>query len=396
MEDYAIFNEMQNLKNKRVIMFIEDDEDFIINNLIDSDFELIPIRFSYDLSCFSKIYIDKTKELFTYYYNSSNSYNNELLCLKKHFIHFQRFPFIAYIPLKNKYFTIIQMLKDLKVECVYDKTLFINKINNNQKLVLIDNDDTIKRSDGTISQRTKEAILRNKRHGNIIVICTSRPRYQAIEVMKEVGADSIVISSNGSEIYDTGNDKIINSLYIDKSEVFKFIEYAYLNDIRLILTAEGCEYVTKEVRNPKQILLIQYDYFNQLKDVNIKQCMFIDKKYKDIYRLKEIILKNRKVCIADEIREDDPYEKKWFSLANSSASKGNALVKLADYLEFPIKNTVAIGNGKNDISMFDNCGFSVAVANSDKFIKEQVNYITASNDKDGVAIFLENIDDYML
>ena len=51
MEDYDVFNEMQNLKNKRVVMFIEDDEDFIINNLIDSDFELIPIRLSYDLSC---------------------------------------------------------------------------------------------------------------------------------------------------------------------------------------------------------------------------------------------------------------------------------------------------------------------------------------------------------
>ena len=76
MEDYDVFGEMQNLKEKKVVAFIEDDEDFIVNNLINSDIELISIRFSYDLSCFSKPYIEQTKMLFTYYFNKDNTFNN--------------------------------------------------------------------------------------------------------------------------------------------------------------------------------------------------------------------------------------------------------------------------------------------------------------------------------
>ena len=74
MEDYDVFNEMQNINDKNTIIIIEDDEKFIIQNLLDSSFEIIPIRFNYDLSCFSNNYIDKTKKLFTYYYNENNSY----------------------------------------------------------------------------------------------------------------------------------------------------------------------------------------------------------------------------------------------------------------------------------------------------------------------------------
>ena len=60
-------------------------EHFIIN-LLNSNIEVMPIRYSYDLSCFSSEYIELTKSLFTYYYTEENSYDNELLRLKKHYI----------------------------------------------------------------------------------------------------------------------------------------------------------------------------------------------------------------------------------------------------------------------------------------------------------------------
>ena len=264
MEDYDVFGEMQNLKDKQVVAFIEDDEDFIVNHLINSDNELIPIRLSYDLSCFSKPYVEKTKKLFTYYFNKDNTFNNELLRLKKHFVHFQRFPFIVYIPLDSKYYTLIQMMNELGIECVHDKNLFISKINNNKKMILIDNDDTLTRSDGTISQRTKKAIKDNKKNGNVIIICTSRPRYQAIEVAKKAGTTDIVISSNGAEIYDTSTNEIIYGLYIEKNEVLNFVKCAYSNDVRLVLSTGNTDYVTKEVRNTNQILIDKSNYNNQL------------------------------------------------------------------------------------------------------------------------------------
>ena len=389
MEDYDVFNEMQNVKDRSVIAIIEDDENFIIKNLIDSGLEIIPIRFSYDLSCFSNEYIDKTKELFIYYYNKDNSYENESLRLKKHFVHYQRKPFIAYIPNDNKYSRLKKMLSEMGINCASNKKQLTSMLN--KKIIFIDSDDTLKKTDGTISDRVKKAIKENRRIGNIIIICTARPRYQTLDIMKESGADSIIISSNGSEIYDANNKKIIFNSFVDKELVNYLVEYAFLKDIRLILTMENSEYVTKEIRNPSQRLLSNTNYIEELKKCNVKQCMFIDKNIDEIFEIKNLLSKNDKLHIVDEISEDSMYEEKWFSVANSGCSKGNALRTISRYLNIPVKNTIAIGNDKNDISMFEAAGLSVAVDNAPDDIKNKVDCITLSNDEDGVALFLESL-----
>lgn len=50
-----------------------------------------------------------------------------------------------------------------------------------------------------------------------------------------------------------------------------------------------------------------------------------------------------------------------------------------------------VRNDKNDISMFEEAGISVAVANASDDIKNKADYVTLSNDEDGVAIFLDKL-----
>ena len=114
----------------------------------------------------------------------------------------------------------------------------------------------------------------------------------------------------------------------------------------------------------------------------------------EIYKIKGILSNDNKLHIVDEINENSSYEEKWFSVSNSNCSKGNALKIVSKYLNIPIKNTIAIGNDKNDIPMFEVAGLSVAVANASDDIKSKVNHITLSNDEDGVAIFLETLIKY--
>ena len=390
MEDYDVFNEMQNLNDRQVIAIIEDDEEFVAQKLFSlNSVEVMPIRYNYDLSNFADDYIEKTKALFTYYYNENNSYENEMLKLKKHFIHYQRKPKYAYIPNVDKYKNLKKMLINLGVKCISDKKQLLFEAN--RKLILIDSDDTLKKSDGTISERSKKAIRDNRKAGNIVVICTARPRYQTLEVMRDSDANCIVVSSNGAEIYDSRKEQVLFNSFIDKNLVIKLVEDAFVNDIRLILTTENIEYVTKEVRNPKQVLLINADYVNVLSECDIKQCMFIDEKKDKIYMEKEVISHFNELHIVDEISENSSYYEKWFSVSNVRCSKGNALKFLSDYLNIPIENTIAIGNDKNDISMFEVAGLSVAVDNASDDIKSKVDYITLSNDEDGVAVFLEEI-----
>lgn len=390
MEDYDVFNEMQNVKDRITIIVIEDDENFVNLNLLDSNIEAMPIRFSYDLSNFSDSYIDKTKNWFIFYYDEKNNYENELLRLKKHFVHYQRKPIIAYVPRDSRYLELEKMFDEIGIRCVSDKEQLI-EIVKNKKIIFIDSDGTLRDSSGVISERVKKAIQENIKKGNKIIISTSRPRYQIIKVVEEVLADDIVISSNGSEIYDSKNKRIIFNSFIEYDELIKLVEYAYLKDIRLILTMDDYDYVTKDIRNSNQKLLNKNDYKNELINCNVKQCMFIDKNSNEIFKLKDILSKNDKLNIVDESNEKSKCCEKWFSIVNSNCSKGNAIKILIKYLNVPIENTIAIGNDKNDISMFEVAGLSVAVANASEDIKNKVDYITLSNDEDGVALFLESL-----
>ena len=390
MEDYDVFNEMQNVKDRITIIVIEDDENFVNLNLLDSNIELMPIRFSYDLSNFSDSYIDKTKNWFIFYYDEKNNYENELLRLKKHFVHYQRKPIIAYVPRNSRYLELEKMFDEIGIRCVSDKEQLI-EIVKNKKIIFIDSDGTLRDSNGKVSERIKKVIQENRKKGNKIIISTSRPRYQIIKVVEEVLADDIVISSNGSEIYDSKNKRIIFNSFIEYDELIKLVEYAYLKDIRLILTMDDYDYVTKDIRNSNQKLLNKNDYKNELINCNVKQCMFIDKNSNEIFKLKDILSKNDKLNIVDESNEKSKCCEKWFSIVNSNCSKGNAIKILIKYLNVPIENTIAIGNDKNDISMFEVAGLSVAVANASEDIKNKVDYITLSNDEDGVALFLESL-----
>ena len=56
-----------------------------------------------------------------------------------------------------------------------------------------------------------------------------------------------------------------------------------------------------------------------------------------------------------------------------------------------LKNTIAIGDDYNDVSMFKIAGYSVVMQNANNEVKKYADYITLSNEENGVAVFLEKL-----
>ena len=260
-----------------------------------------------------------------------------------------------------------------------------------KKIIYIDCDGTLKNDKGEISERTKKAINQFTQAGNYIVLCTGQPRYFAEKISKEIGCESFFISSNGSEIYNNIEGRIIKIISVDNADFIRIYEYAEKNDIRIVAVSTDKEFVTKEIRNKNQYMLpnnlIDLEIF--LTHNKIKQIMLISSDNKKISRAKsELINKTDSITILNQsTNEKEP----WVAFGNSKVSKGEAIKELTTYLGETINNTIAIGNGYNDISMFEVAGKSVAMENAENDIKNRVDIITASNNDDGVAIFLENI-----
>lgn len=72
-------------------------------------------------------------------------------------------------------------------------------------------------------------------------------------------------------------------------------------------------------------------------------------------------------------------------------SKGQALKKLSNICTIKSSEIMAIGDGENDIPLFDFAGIAVAMGNGTVRAKQHADYVTADNDTDGVAAAIEKL-----
>ncbi len=254
-------------------------------------------------------------------------------------------------------------------------------------LIAIDSDGTLRRSDGTIGIRSKIIMKCLREKGHVVVICTARPRYHTLKISKEVYASPYLISSNGTEVYDAFSNQIVYQTFLSKSCCKRILNDTLRLGLRSLFVCENTEYCTQFTRNENQILLNDHNY-QELFSQKVKQIMIIGKQKELIKEYKEKI---KNVYHFNIVDASSSGEEAWFSIISKRASKGIALEKLASYLKIPMKNTIAIGNDNNDLSMFEKANFSVAVANAIDSVKEKASTTTLSNDEDGVAVFLETL-----
>jgi Predicted hydrolases of the HAD superfamily len=74
-----------------------------------------------------------------------------------------------------------------------------------------------------------------------------------------------------------------------------------------------------------------------------------------------------------------------FDVMPKGTTKGNALLRLADYLEIPASHTFAIGDNENDVSMIAAAKYGIAMGNATEGAKKAAYYITANYDSLGFA-----------
>lgn len=74
---------------------------------------------------------------------------------------------------------------------------------------------------------------------------------------------------------------------------------------------------------------------------------------------------------------------------SKDASKGRALAELARHLNIRKEEIACIGDGENDLSMFEAAGLRIAMGNAVEDLKKQADYVTDSNARDGAAKAVE-------
>lgn len=73
------------------------------------------------------------------------------------------------------------------------------------------------------------------------------------------------------------------------------------------------------------------------------------------------------------------------------ATKGEGILRLAKHLGIEPEETMGIGDGGNDVTMIQMTGIGVAMGNAEEGLKELADYVTDTNDEDGVALAIEKL-----
>lgn len=250
------------------------------------------------------------------------------------------------------------------------------------KLILLDLDYTLLKSDRTVSERTIKALATCQSKGIKIGFSTSRGTTN-IQQYVDLLHPEVVICNAGACVYY--NNQLIHSQTFTLEQSKALFASAYeLGGDRLEMTCDtpGVLYWNrKEDKSDQYMPDAAYDDF---KDFNIplfKVCI----QTTDEKLVKQIVDRVGNDCCDYLLFSDIP----WFKISPKSCTKENAIHFLSDYLKIPTEKMAAFGDDFSDMGMLKLCGIGVAMANAIPQVKEIAKYHTLSNDEEGVADFIE-------
>lgn len=263
------------------------------------------------------------------------------------------------------------------------------------KMVCIDMDGTLLNSKKKVTDETKRVLIEAKKRGVTVAISTGRIYNNAAFYSKYIGLDAPVIaangaiikSANGEEIYKgiigyetsikvlevlkkykmTPNFHTHNSIYcggpLEKFFIYFFITRGIPADYKVNL------YSIKKDQWKKVLLDNQSE---------ILKCICVHRNKKVVQMAKDELRKIKGI----EISSSNSFN---IEVNAEGVCKGNGASILGKKMGIKKEEIICIGDNENDLSMIEYAGLGVAMGNAPQYIKNKANYVTASNNEDGVA-----------
>ena len=262
------------------------------------------------------------------------------------------------------------------------------------RAIALDLDGTLTNHDKVVTQKTREALLQAEAEGVVIILASGRPTYgiepvaECLELDKRGG---YILSYNGGNIVNakTGEklfaqflpDEMIPILYrYAKEKNHALLGYAG-NEI--ITEMPDDPYVKEESRINKMNIRKVENLFEALEPHPTKLLMTGDPAdmLKAENELSEILGDRM------DIFRSAPF---FLELVPKGIDKAKSLLRLLSKINLTPADMIAFGDGYNDLSMLKLAGMGVAMQNAAPEVRAEADYITLSNEEDGVAAALEH------
>lgn len=262
-----------------------------------------------------------------------------------------------------------------------------------EKVLVLDIDGTLTNSQKEITPETKRGIQETLKRGHKVILASGRPtpgmrRYEKELELEKFGG--YLLSFNGGRIIECRSGEVVYQrtlpLYIIPG-LYAFARdhqcglVTYFGD-RIISAFEPDEYVELESRiNGMEIKVVPN--FKEYVDFDINKCIVTAPPERAEVLEKELAAKYGDIL---SVYRSEPF---FIEIMPQNVDKASSLDRMLETVGLTRENAICCGDGFNDISMIKYAGVGVAMGNAQPAVKEAADYITGTNDEDGLVQVME-------
>lgn len=259
-------------------------------------------------------------------------------------------------------------------------------------------DGTLLNDEKKISDRTVKAVKAAVEKGVKFVITTGRLFTSANYYAEFLGIKVPIISANGAYIREKDKNEVIYKSVLgagNSREIlailrkynicpnFHTTDTIFTDSVNrsVDLYVKFNKFTTENNRINIEVVKEWDEVFSKNED-NILKCIAIDDNLENVRAAKEEMLKLPDIEVVSSYYNN-------FEVMGKGTSKGRAVEILAGYYNISREEIICIGDNENDLSMIEYAGLGVAMGNSEEDVLKAADYVTDTNNNDGVAKVIE-------
>lgn len=256
------------------------------------------------------------------------------------------------------------------------------------QMLVLDIDGTLTNSEKKITEETSKALIGIQEKGFKVVLASGRPT-PGIEALADqlqlAKYENYILSYNGAKVINCKTKEVIYQKVLPQEMIADLYKEALSNGVGIITYENDCiiagtkvdEYIEIESKI-NGIPIKEVDNFSEYVTFDVNKCLMTG----DPGRLATLETKlKQKYNGAINIFRSEPY---FLELMPQNIDKAHTLLKLLSSLGLTSEQMICCGDGFNDITMIECAGLGVAMANAQELVKDACDYITLSNDEDGI------------
>jgi Cof subfamily protein (haloacid dehalogenase superfamily) len=267
------------------------------------------------------------------------------------------------------------------------------------KVIIMDVDGTLFSNHKMITEETKKALLKAQDLGAKLILASGRPTSGLVALGKELLMDKhhgLFVAYNGSKVIDCMNNNVLFNQPLSIEEGKAILEHMKKFEARPMIDKDEYMYVNNVYDNIIQFNGGDFNVF----DYESRGGNFLLCEKEDLADFLDYEV-NKILTTADpeylQIHHEEMYAPFkdtlsgmftgpfYFEFTAQGIDKAKALDSVLKPMGYTTDEMIAFGDGMNDLSMLQYVGTGVAMGNAVDAVKEQAQYVTASNDEDGIA-----------